>query len=80
MTPLKMRYEKAYLMAYPFNKLISGMLSPRMIHETVEVMKLAIHQGVHANVIINNRSGGNAPLIAQKVAAEFLEGFPSQVI
>ncbi len=80
MTPLKMRYEKAYLMAYPFDKLISGMLSPRMIHETVEIVQSAIRQGVHANVIINNRSGGNAPLIAQKVAAEFLEGFPSQAI
>jgi hypothetical protein len=36
-------------------------------------MKAAIEQGVHANVIINNRAGGNAPLIAQKVAEKFIQ-------
>jgi hypothetical protein len=36
-------------------------------------MAEAIKQGVQANVIINNRAGGNAPLIAQKVAGKFLE-------
>jgi uncharacterized protein YecE (DUF72 family) len=71
MTPLRTRYEKAYLMAFPFNKLIQGMMSPRMVRETVDVVMSAIDQGVHANVVINNRSGGNAPLIAQKVADEF---------
>jgi uncharacterized protein YecE (DUF72 family) len=71
MTPLRTRYEKAYQMAFPFNKLIQGMMSPRMVRETVDVVISAIDQGVHANVVINNRSGGNAPLIAQKVAEEF---------
>jgi hypothetical protein len=33
----------------------------------------ALKQGVQANVIINNRAGGNAPLIAQKVAGRFSE-------
>jgi uncharacterized protein YecE (DUF72 family) len=72
MTPIGMRYEEAYLKAFPFDKLVEGMMSPRMPEETAEVMVEAIKQGVQANVIINNRAGGNAPLIAQKVAERFL--------
>ena len=78
MTPLRMRYEEAYIKAYPFNKLINDMLNPQMVHETVEVMLSAINQGVRANVIINNRAGGNAPAIAQKVSAKFLERLPTE--
>jgi len=73
MTPIGMRYEDAYVRAHPFNQLIDGMMSPRMIDETVEMMGAAIDQEVHTNVIINNRAGGNAPLIAQKVAERFLQ-------
>jgi len=36
-------------------------------------MGVAIDQEVHMNVIVNNRAGGNAPLIAQKVAERFLQ-------
>jgi uncharacterized protein YecE (DUF72 family) len=73
MTPIGMRYEEAYLKAFPFDKLVEGMMSPRMPEETAQVMIEAIKQGVQANVIINNRAGGNAPLIAQKVAEKFAE-------
>ena len=75
MTPIGMRYEEAYLKAFPFDKMVEGMMSPRMPEETAEVMAEAIKQGVQANVIINNRAGGNAPLIAQKVAEKFSEVF-----
>ena len=71
MTPIGMRYEEAYLKAFPFDRMVEGMMSPRMPEETAEMMKEAIQQGVQANVIINNRAGGNAPLIAQKVAERF---------
>jgi uncharacterized protein YecE (DUF72 family) len=71
MTPLGMRYEEAYIKAYPFDKLVEGMMSPQMVEETVGLMSSAIEQGIQANVIINNRAGGNAPLIAQKVAGKF---------
>jgi uncharacterized protein YecE (DUF72 family) len=74
MTPIGMRYEEAYLKAFPFDKMVEGMMSPRMPEETAQVMIEAIKQGVQANVIINNRAGGNAPLIAQKVAETFLQG------
>jgi uncharacterized protein YecE (DUF72 family) len=73
MTPLRVRYEEAYLKAYPFDKLIEGMMSHHMVEETVEIMSTAIREGLGVNVIINNRAGGNAPLIAQKVSKKFLE-------
>jgi hypothetical protein len=72
MTPLGMRYEDAYLKAYPFDQLIEGMLQPEMILETVEIIQRAIEQGVTINVIVNNRAGGNAPLIAEQIARKFL--------
>jgi uncharacterized protein YecE (DUF72 family) len=71
MTPIGMRYEEAYLKAFPFDRMVEGLMSPRMPEETAEVMVEAIKQGVQANVIINNRAGGNAPLMARKVAGEF---------
>ena len=73
MTPIGVRYEDAYVRAHPFNQLIDGMMSPGMIDETVKIMGTAIHQEVHINVIINNRAGGNAPLIAQKIAERFVQ-------
>jgi hypothetical protein len=73
MTPLGMRYEDAYAKAYPFDRLIEGMLQPEMVRETVEIVKTAIEKGVLVNLIINNRAGGNAPLIAQAIAEIFGE-------
>jgi uncharacterized protein YecE (DUF72 family) len=78
MTPLRMRYEEAYLKAYPFDKMIDGMMSHHMVEETVEIMSAAIQQDVSVNVIINNRAGGNAPLIAQKVSERFLKRLPTE--
>lgn len=76
MTPLRVRYEEAYVRAHPFNKLIDGMMSPQMIDETVEITRAAIDEGIRVNVIVNNRAGGNAPLIAQKVTQRFLQAVP----
>jgi uncharacterized protein YecE (DUF72 family) len=73
MTPRNMRYEEAFMRAFPFDRLIDGMMSQGMVEDTIQIMRSAIDQGVHANVIINNRAGGNAPLIAQKVAERFIE-------
>ena len=70
MTPLRLRYEVAYAKAFPFDKIVEGMLNPQMVKETVQIMRLAVEEGVNANVIINNRSGGNAPMIARMVAEE----------
>ncbi len=73
MTPLGMRYEEAYARAYPFDHIVDGMLQPRMVEETARIMMAVVQTGGHAYVIVNNRSGGNAPQIAKMVAQRFLE-------
>ena len=73
MTPRNMRYEEAFINAFPFDRLIEGMMSPGMVEDTIVIILAAIEQGVHANVIINNRAGGNAPLVAQRVAEKFIQ-------
>jgi uncharacterized protein YecE (DUF72 family) len=72
MTPLDMRYEEAFALAHPFDKLVEGMLSPGLVHDTVELMKRAAERERDLFLIINNRAGGNAPLIAQEIARKFL--------
>jgi uncharacterized protein YecE (DUF72 family) len=73
LTPLGMRYDDSYIQAYPFDKLVENMLQPEMILETVDLIMQAVNQGVLVNVIINNRAGGNAPLLAQLIARKFLQ-------
>jgi uncharacterized protein YecE (DUF72 family) len=73
LTPLGMRYDESYIQAYPFDKLVEGMVQPEMILETVDMIWQAVSQGVLVNVIINNRAGGNAPLLAQLIAGKFLQ-------
>jgi hypothetical protein len=48
------------------------MLRPEMVLETVDIIKGAIEKGVLVNLIINNRAGGNAPMIARKIAKKFV--------
>ncbi len=72
MTPLGTRYEDAYAQAFPFDRLVAGMLQPRMIDETAQLMREGIRQNVQMNIMINNRAGGNAPRIAQLLAERFL--------
>jgi hypothetical protein len=71
LTPLGMRYEDSYVRAYPFDRLVQGMLQPEMVLETVEIVKGAIEKGVLVNLIINNRAGGNAPMVAREIAEKF---------
>jgi hypothetical protein len=39
-----------------------------MIEDTAKIVNKAIKDKVQAYLIINNRAGGNAPLIAEKIA------------
>ena len=73
MTPIGMRYEDAYAKAHPFDKMVDGMLQPQMVQEAVGFMQEAVENGIETNILINNRSGGNAPMIAQKVAEEYFK-------
>jgi uncharacterized protein YecE (DUF72 family) len=74
MTPRGMRYEDAYARAYPFNAQVDGMMNPEMIDDTVDIVRAAIKDEIRTHVIINNRSGGNAPRIAQRIAEKLLHG------
>jgi hypothetical protein len=68
LTPLRMSYEESYAKAFPFDKLVTGMMDPEMIEDTLKIVSEAIKDKVRVNLIINNRAGGNAPLIAQTIA------------
>ena len=48
--------------------MVDGMPDPEMIEDTAKIVTEAIKDKVQINLIINNRAGGNAPLIAQKIA------------
>ncbi len=48
------------------------MLQPEMVLETIEIVRAAMEQRVLINVIVNNRAGGNAPLISRLIAEKFI--------
>ncbi len=73
MTPKGMRYEDAYAKAHPFDRLVDGMLQSQMVQEAAGFMREATEKGIETNIMINNRSGGNAPIIGQKLAQQFLK-------
>ena len=72
-----MRYKDAYAKAHPFDKLVEGMLQSEMVFEVAGFMQESIENGVEISILINNRAGGNAPIIAQKVAEQFFENLES---
>jgi len=71
-TPLRMKYEDSYARAFPFDKLVDGLLDPRMIADTAQIIREAIKRAKKIAIIINNRAGGNAPLIAKEIAQTIL--------
>lgn len=74
MTPIGTRYEAAYTRAYPFDRIIDGMIQPSMIDDTEAIARESVRQETNVNIIVNNRAGGNAPLIAQRIAERLLGG------
>ncbi len=73
MTPRGARYEEAYAQAHPFNNLVESMLNPSMVEETADLMWEAVDNNIQINIIVNNRAGGNAPLVGQQIALRFTE-------
>lgn len=71
-TPIGMRYEEAYALAFPFDMMIRGMMQDEMIAETVSLMKTAVEKAITINVIINNRAGGSAPMLAREIVNNFM--------
>jgi hypothetical protein len=53
-TPLRMSYEVSYAKAFPFEKMVTGMLDPEMIEDTVKIVNEAIRDKIQVNLIINN--------------------------
>jgi uncharacterized protein YecE (DUF72 family) len=68
MTPLRMSYEDSYARAYRFDKMVDGMMNAGMIDDAVEIILEGIRQRKRMSLIVNNRAGGNAPMIAQQIA------------
>ena len=56
-----MNYQEFYSKAFPFDKMVSGMLDPEMIEDTAKIVNEAIKDKAQVNPIINNRARGNAP-------------------
>jgi len=56
-TPLRMGYEESYAKAFPFDKMVPGMLDPEMIEDTAKIVNEAQKDKVQINLIINNRAG-----------------------
>ena len=67
-TPRGMRYADSYQQAQPFRQLVPGMLDETMLAHTTELVRAALDQAYTLALIINNRAGGNAPLIAEALA------------
>jgi hypothetical protein len=53
--------------------MVEGMLPPEMVAETVTLMRKGIEKGVKMKIIINNRTGGNVPLIAKEIVNHFFK-------
>ena len=73
MTPRGARYEEAYARAHPFDALVDTMLNPVMVEEAAELMWEAVDNNIQINIIVNNRAGGNAPLVGRHIAMRFIE-------
>ena len=66
--PCRLRAYRNTSNTFPSDKMVSGLLDPERIEDTAKIVNEAIKDKVQVNLIINNRAGGNAPLIAQKIA------------
>jgi len=73
MTPRGVRYADAYKQAFPFDRMQKGMESPGMIADAVGIARMGLREDVRINMVVNNRAGGNAPLIARRFARSFLQ-------
>jgi hypothetical protein len=49
------------------------MLNPVMVEEAAELMWEAVDNNIQINIIVNNRAGGNAPLVGRHIAMRFIE-------
>ena len=72
LTPPQMRYQDAFKMAHPFNRLRPDMLAPDLIADTVALAEAAVATGQRVHIMVNNRAAGNAPILARRLAAAWI--------
>jgi len=65
LTPLKMSYEAVKKRAEPYTKVVEELLKIR--RDTVDLVNKSVGEKRKAYVLVNNRSGGNAPLTIQSL-------------
>lgn len=70
LTPRGKTYAETYEAAFPFDTMIEGMLHPNTVQDTVTVVRAALRDGRWVYLLINNRAGGNAPLIASEIVEQ----------
>jgi uncharacterized protein YecE (DUF72 family) len=77
LTPANMPYEKAYALAWPFDRPLPEIAqTPQardMVLDVAALVFQAAEQQVYLSVIANNRAWGNAPSLAQAIAARVLD-------
>lgn len=66
-TPRGMIYEQTYAAAFPFNGMVAGMLHESTVEDTVEIIRGVVKAGSQLYLFVNNRAGGNAPMIADRI-------------
>jgi uncharacterized protein YecE (DUF72 family) len=66
-TPQGMTYEQTYAAAFPFDAMVEGMLHESTVEDTVEIIRGVIQRGSQLYLFVNNRAGGNAPMIAARI-------------
>jgi len=67
LTPRGKSYAETYAAAHPFENLVEGMLHQNTVQDTVTVVRAALRDGRWVYLLVNNRSGGNAPLVAVEI-------------
>jgi uncharacterized protein YecE (DUF72 family) len=71
LTPRGKNYAETYEAAFPFDSIVEGMLNPNTVQDVVTVVRAALKEGRWVYLLINNRAGGNAPLIAAEIVEHF---------
>ncbi len=70
LTPLRMRYEDAVVMAEPYNRIVRAI--PAMRADTTVLIEQAMREGRRTYVLVNNRAEGCAPLTVQAIVDQLL--------
>ncbi len=73
LTPFGMDYKKTYAAAYPFDKLVEGMLSDETVEDLAKIISGSLKRKIRVYLLINNRAGGNAPDTANIIKKRLLE-------